>query len=199
MKRPAVKPIQMTPEQATDIEAAVFSLVEKLLDPQFFLLDVAFEKESGYWYLRIYLEEKEGSISLSVCETFSRSIDALIDELPQLKDIPYYLEVSSPGLFRPLKRQREFDFYLGSVVRVVSETAPAKKGKKAESAPESLTSIAVPEQIGILQSYNGDTHCITLKDLQKNETFEVPLGQNQMVYLNPEIRFPEEEAVEQEI
>jgi ribosome maturation factor RimP len=58
MKRVPVKPIQLTAEQIQVVETAVFATVEPLLPEIFYLLDVALEKESGYWYLRVYVEEK---------------------------------------------------------------------------------------------------------------------------------------------
>lgn len=194
MKRVPVKPIQLTPEQVQEIEAAVFAVVDQKLDPRFFLLDVALEKEAGYWYLRIYVEQKDGTISISDCETISRELDPVMDELPALKDLPYSLEISSPGVFRPLRRPREFEFFVGRPVRI-EERQPAGKGKKkAGKATAPKSAVKLPE--GILQAYFPDRHAVVLKSQQGPETLEVTLEESQMVCLNPVIHFPEDDELQ---
>lgn len=186
MKRAPAKPIKLTAEQILHIEAAVFSAVEPLLPENFFLLDVTLEKEAGYWYLRVYVEEKNQGISLSECETISRTIDPVIDELPELQDFPFSLEVSSPGLFRPLRRQREFDFFRGKPVRV-EDRPPATKGKKAV-IPNKTKAIE-----GILETYSSNNNVLTLKNPQTQEKLEIVLDDTKIVCLNPIIHFPEED------
>lgn len=194
MKRVPVKPIQLTPEQVQEIETAVFDAVEKRLDPRFFLLDVALEKEAGYWYLRIYVELRNGAISISDCEQISRELDPVMDELPALKDLPYNLEISSPGVFRPLKREREFAFFQGRPVRIEVQQPTEKGKKKAAKAGASKPAVKMPE--GILQSYDAEKHLVVLKSQQDDKTFEVPLGETQVVCLNPVIHFPEEDELQ---
>jgi ribosome maturation factor RimP len=200
MKRSPVKPIQLSPETVRSIEAAVFQAVEPLLESRFYLLDVALEKEAGYWYLRIYVEETDGAISLNDCETISRALEDKLEALPQLSDLSYSLEVSSPGLFRPLKRQREFDFFIGRPVRIETVSSQAlglkkkpKKNQLALGAEAGLNSLE-----GILQGYNAEQNVVTLKRPLNDETFEVPLDSTQVIYLNSVIRFPdiEETAAE---
>lgn len=122
------KPQNLTANQAQMLEARVFELVETSLhglNPQFFLVAVDFEKEAGMWYLRVYVEKQDFSISLNDCEQISRHLDqpieALVDALPGFKDFQYNLEVSSPGLFRQLRSEREFTYYKGRPVRAVSK------------------------------------------------------------------------------
>jgi ribosome maturation factor RimP len=186
MKRTPAKPQQLLPAQIQQIESAVFALVEPLLDARFYLLNVTFEKDAGYWYLRIYLEGKDTPVSLSDCETVSRQIDASLDALPALKDLSYSLEVSSPGVFRPLKTQREFDFYQGRPVRI--ETLQSKK-KTKQAPPKS--SISGPE--GVLKAYDINNQVLTLQQAN-GETVEVSLTPEQVVYLNPVLHFPEGET-----
>lgn len=194
MKRVPVKPIQLTPEQVQAIETAVFTAVIPTLDPHFFLLDVALEKEAGYWYLRIYVEQKEGSISISDCEVISRQLDPVVDALPELKELPYNLEISSPGAFRPLRQPREFEFYVGRPVRVEVQQ-PAGKGKKKQGKVTPPTVIqAMPE--GILQAYNPETRSIVLKSQQDQNVFEVALEASQVVCLNPVIQFPDDDELQ---
>jgi ribosome maturation factor RimP len=189
MKHAPVKPIQFNPEQVQEIQQAVFSLAETHLNNQYFLVDTCFEKEMGHWYLRLYVDLKKGSISVSECETISRSLDTLIESLPQLADVAYFLEVSSPGLFRPIKTQREFAFYNGEPVRVTGEPDLKNKKKAAKTLVSDLPTLAE----GILQGYEADRQALSLKNPQTGTLFEVCLNTTQSVYLNPVIRFPDEE------
>jgi ribosome maturation factor RimP len=148
---------------------------------------VNFEKEAGYWYLRIYVEGRDFSISLNDCEAVSRALDPLLDEFFPLQELSYSLEVSSPGLFRPLRQEREFAFYAGRPVRV--ENKPPQKGKPAPKA------VSKPEE-GILQAFDPARRVVTLKRPENNETFEVALGEEKMVCLNPEVHFPGDDSPE---
>ena len=78
----------------------------------FELVDVSLDKESSGKYLRIYID-KEAGITLDDCETYHRAIQ------PQLESYDYdFLEVSSPGIDRPLKKDRDFERAAGSEVEV---------------------------------------------------------------------------------
>lgn len=78
----------------------------------FELVDVCLDKEGAGKYLRIYIDKPEG-ISLDDCERYHRAIQ------PQLESYDYdFLEVSSPGVDRPLKKERDFERALGSEVEV---------------------------------------------------------------------------------
>ena len=80
------------------------------------LWDVEFKKEGSDYFLRIYLD-REGGIDIDTCEAFSRRISDVLDEVDPIEQ-GYYLEVSSAGLDRTLKRERDFERYLGAVVDV---------------------------------------------------------------------------------
>ena len=76
----------------------------------FELVDVSLDKESSGKYLRIYID-KEAGITLDDCETYHRAIQ------PQLESYDYdFLEISSPGIDRPLKKDRDFERAAGSEV-----------------------------------------------------------------------------------
>ena len=78
----------------------------------FELVDVCLDKESAGKYLRIYIDKEEG-ISLDDCEVYHRAIQ------PQLESYDYdYLEISSPGVDRPLKKDRDFERAAGEEVEV---------------------------------------------------------------------------------
>ena len=94
---------------------------EELLLPiiqehQFELVDVEYVKEGGSWYLRAYID-KPGGIAVDDCEIVSRALSDLLDEKDFIED-SYILEVSSPGLGRPLKKDKDFERSLGEEVDV---------------------------------------------------------------------------------
>lgn len=103
------------------MKKSIESIVEELILPivnakNIELVDVEYVKEAGQFYLRIYLE-KEGGISLNDCEEVSREINPLLDEKDPIKD-NYFLEVCSPGLDRPLKKDKDFVRYAGREVEI---------------------------------------------------------------------------------
>jgi ribosome maturation factor RimP len=69
--------------------------------------------------LRVFID-KEGGVTLKDCELFSRRLEALLDVEDPLRD-SYTLEVSSPGLDRPLKNRKDFVRSIGKLVRVVTK------------------------------------------------------------------------------
>ena len=70
------------------------------------LVDVEFVKEGGSWYLRGYID-KSGGVTVDDCERVSRSLEAELDREDFIAE-PYILEISSPGLGRPLKKDKDF-------------------------------------------------------------------------------------------
>ena len=94
-------------------EALILPLVEK---HHFELVDVEYVKEAGNWYLRAYID-KPGGITVDDCELVSRAFSDLLDEKDFIDDA-YILEVSSPGLGRPLKKDKDFVRSVGEEVEV---------------------------------------------------------------------------------
>ena len=88
-------------EQKT--EQLLLPLIEK---NNFELVDVEYVKEAGNWYLRAYID-KPGGITVDDCEIVNRELGDLLDRDDFIDD-SYILEVSSPGLGRPLKKERDF-------------------------------------------------------------------------------------------
>ncbi len=80
------------------------------------VVDVQFVKESGVRYLRIFID-KDGGVGVDDCEVFSRALGDELDSKDPI-DEEYVLEVSSPGVDRKLKTEREFKHYLGREVDV---------------------------------------------------------------------------------
>lgn len=80
------------------------------------LVDVEFLKEGADWFLRVYID-KSGGVSLDDCEKVSRPLNDKIDEKDPIPHA-FYLEVSSPGLERPLKKPRDFEKAIGNLVEI---------------------------------------------------------------------------------
>ena len=98
-------------------EAKAEELVLPLVEANNFeLVDVEYVKEAGTWYLRIYID-KEGGININDCELVSRAFSEILDKEDPIEDA-YILEVSSPGLGRPLKIDKDFQRNLGEEVEV---------------------------------------------------------------------------------
>lgn len=73
-------------------------------------IEIEFVKENHRWFLRIFLYSKEKDVTLDDCEKVTRSLSDFLDELIAVK---YYLEVSSPGLERKFKSDKEFIIFKG--------------------------------------------------------------------------------------
>lgn len=82
----------------------------------FELVDVEYVKEGGNWYLRAYID-KPGGITVDDCEVISRALSDRLDEQDFI-DEAYILEVSSPGLGRPLKKEKDYIRSMGELVEV---------------------------------------------------------------------------------
>ncbi|MEC3791908.1 ribosome maturation factor RimP, partial [Clostridioides difficile] len=95
-----------------NLEATIEEIVTKITDEHGFeMVDVEYVKEAGEYYLRVYIDKEEG-ISLNECELVSRELSPILDEKDPIKE-NYFLEVSSPGLDRALKKDRDFVRYQG--------------------------------------------------------------------------------------
>lgn len=94
---------------------------ERLLEPivsehGFETVDVEYVKEGSNWYLRAYID-KPGGITIDDLEMVSRALSDKLDEVDFISDT-YILEVSSPGLGRPLKKEKDFARSIGDEVEV---------------------------------------------------------------------------------
>lgn len=80
------------------------------------LVDIEFVKEGQNWFLRVYIDKDDG-VTLDDCQMVSESLSEKLDEVDPISQ-NYYLEVSSPGLDRPLKTDRDFEKYKGRLIEV---------------------------------------------------------------------------------
>ena len=78
-------------------------------------IEIDFEKENHRWFLRIFLFATDRGVTLDDCENVTRSLNDFLDELIPCK---YYLEVSSPGLERKFKSDKEYLFFTGKNVSI---------------------------------------------------------------------------------
>ena len=95
------------------VEAFLLPIME---ENNFELVDVEYVKEAGTWYLRAYID-KEGGFTVDDCELVSRRLSDWLDEKDFIDD-SYMLEVSSPGLGRPLKKEKDFKRSMGEQVDI---------------------------------------------------------------------------------
>lgn len=101
----------------SDVEKRTQELVMPIIEEgNFELVDVEYVKEGVNWYLRVYAD-KEGGINIDDCVFISRALEKKLDEENFLEDA-YILEVSSPGLGRPLKKDKDFERSLGEEVEL---------------------------------------------------------------------------------
>lgn len=100
-----------------EYEMKAEELVMPLIEANNFeLVDVEYVKEGSTWYLRFYID-KEGGITVDDCEIISRALSDKLDERDFIDDA-YILEVSSPGLGRPLKKPKDFERSIGKEVEI---------------------------------------------------------------------------------
>lgn len=97
----------------------VTDLVIPILDQYHFeLVDVEFVKEGRSWYLRVYIDKPQG-ITIDECAMVSDQLSEQLDNCdPDPIPQAYYLEVSSPGAERPLKKEKDYQRALGKYIQV---------------------------------------------------------------------------------
>lgn len=104
-----------------EAKAALIARVEKLVLPVttelgLELVDIEYLQDGGYWYLRIYVEKENEDISLDDCAKVSNRIDEDVDNVIEEK---FFLEVSSPGVERPLKKEADYTRFTGQKARLI--------------------------------------------------------------------------------
>lgn len=124
-------------------EELILPIVE---EKGFELVDVEYVKEGSNWYLRAYVD-KPGGITINDLESVSRRLSDLLDEKDFINDA-YILEVSSPGLGRPLKKDKDFDRSIGKEIEI--HLYRSIDGSK--------------QHVGLLKSYNKENIVIETED-----------------------------------
>jgi ribosome maturation factor RimP len=148
------------------IEDIVYKLCKPVIDRfNFELVEVEYKKEGGDWYLRIYID-KEGGITIDDCQAVSEAISELLDQADPIEN-SYIFEVSSPGVERPLKTERDYQKAIGKLVE--AKLFAPMEGKKLIE--------------GILAGYTDDT-----VELEQNED-KIVLDKKQIALIKPVIVF----------
>ena len=121
-------------------------LLPVLAEHNFELWDVEYVKEGGTWYLRAYID-KEGGITVNDCEAVAREMNEILDREDFVED-SYVFEVSSPGLGRPLKKEKDYIRSMGREVEIRTYRAINRE----------------KEFYGILSAYDENTVTIKTED-----------------------------------
>jgi ribosome maturation factor RimP len=136
-----------------DYEAKAEAMLAPIVEGRGFeLVDVEYVKEAGCWYLRGYID-KEGGITVNDCEEVSRAFSDKLDEDDFIED-SYIMEISSPGLDRPLKKEKDYVRSMGKLVEIRTYR-PIEKRK---------------EFCGILSAYDSST--VTIEEDDTMRTFD---------------------------
>lgn len=144
-------------------ESLIMPLVE---ERGFELVDVEYVKEGADWYLRVYID-KEGGITVNDCEDLSRAFNVVLDREDYIDDA-YIFEVSSPGLLRPLKKDKDFERNMGKLLEA-KLFAPINGVKEFE---------------GELKAYDKETVTFILED-----DTELTIKRSEISLLRPSIEF----------
>lgn len=114
------------------------------------LYDVEFQKEYDNWVLTLYIDGKNG-ISLDDCEIVSNAVDPVLDEADPIEQA-YYLSVSSVGIDRPLKKDKDFQRNIGNTIDIkLYAPMNGKKefcGELVSFDAESFTVRTIPKKPG---------------------------------------------------
>jgi len=99
------------------VEDIVYELAKPIIDRNNFeLVEIEYKKEGPYWYLRVYID-KEGGITIDDCQSVSEELSDLLDIADPIEQ-SYIFEVSSPGLDRPLKTDRDYRKNIGKPIEI---------------------------------------------------------------------------------
>jgi len=137
------------------------------------LVDLEFKREGRDWFLRFFID-KEGGITLDDCADFSREIDAVL-EVEEVIPGAFRLEVSSPGIDRPLKQPDDYRRFAGQLVKVKSRERidPDERGHLRKTFVGELLGL----EHGLVRIRQTD---------KKGGVVEIPLDDIDKAHLEPE-------------
>lgn len=139
----------------------IVDIVEKLALPivnelNLELVDIEYVKEGKNWYLRVFIDKEDG-VDIEECGLVSEKLSEKLDEIDPIPH-NYFLEVSSPGAERPLKKEKDFERAVGKNVYI--KTYEPIEGEKVFE--------------GILTKYDGEVLTIEVKVKTKKKTINIP-------------------------
>lgn len=153
----------------------LWAMIEPVLEPDGIeLVELEFKPEIGRWVLRLYIDTPQG-VTLDDCEQVSRQISALLDVKDPIGR-PYSLEVSSPGINRVLRKEKDFMQFAGSPVRI--RTSAKVEGRRnfhgvLKGVENSMIVIEVDGELFQISPDNLETARL---DLPEKEIFRRDLG-----------------------
>lgn len=98
----------------TQVQQIVLPLIEA---KDCFLDEIVFEKENNEWYLRIFIDKNDGRLDMDTCVAVTEVISEALDEADPIKS-EYYLEISSPGIEKPLRSYEAVENAVGEYVYI---------------------------------------------------------------------------------
>ena len=132
------------------------------------LVEVAYQKETNGMNLIFYIDKEEG-ITINDCETVTKAIDDVLEEANPTNDSPYTLVVSSLGIDRPLKTNRDFDRNVGKEIEIKFYAPhPTLKKKSVE---------------GVLKAYDDENITITCGE------DEIIVERKLIAFVSPVLKF----------
>ncbi|SEM48145.1 ribosome maturation factor RimP [Mesobacillus persicus] len=139
----------------------VTEVVEDLLTPiltdlELELVDIEYVKEGKNWFLRIYID-KDNGVDIEECGVVSERLSEKLDELDPITH-NYFLEVSSPGAERPLKKEKDYEKAVGKNVFI--KTYEPIDGEKTFE--------------GLLKAFDGETVTVEVKIKTRKKEFVLP-------------------------
>lgn len=121
------------------------------------LVDVEFLKEGRNWFLRVYVDNPEAPIDIDQCALVSEKLSEILDQLDPIEQ-NYFLEVSSPGAERPLKKEKDFEKAIGKFI-YIKTYEPVEDAKEFE---------------GYLKSYDDEQVEIEIKIKTRRKIINIP-------------------------
>lgn len=121
------------------------------------LVDVEFLKEGRDWFLRVYVDNPEAPIDIDQCALVSEKLSEILDQLDPIEQ-NYFLEVSSPGAERPLKKEKDFEKAIGKFI-YIKTYEPVEDAKEFE---------------GYLKSYDDEQVEIEIKIKTRRKIINIP-------------------------
>jgi ribosome maturation factor RimP len=134
------------------------SLEDVVKEMGFEIFDVKFAKGSRGWVLTIFIDKEDGYISIEDCEVVSKRIDPLLDEM-NIIEHSYTLEVSSPGMDRPLRGIKDYIRFKGNLAKFVLKEFFSKR----------------KVIVGYIQEYDEKKKTLFVEEKDTGQVFEVPV------------------------